>query len=169
VIQLRSILVFAGLAAAGCDTPQDAPRMHDEALAAVRDYDARLDDLKRRADDLDHRRGALPHDTLSSAATEHTLGQARSVIEDDRGYLKTVRTKLQKPGTVGELQVLLDELRRRLDDGLTEATSEIGAVESAVWIAEQRAPGAQPPAPPPPEPPTEDRAPETDRSGAPIR
>src|SRR5262249_23189364 len=110
------------------------------------------------------------HDTVTSAATEHTLGQARSVIEDERGYLKTVGAKLQKPGTLGELHALTDELRRRLDDGIIEATSEIAAVESAVWIAEhERAPGAPPPAPPPAEPPSEDRAPETDRSGAPIR
>jgi hypothetical protein len=168
VIHPRSILPFAGIAAAGCDTPQDAPRMHDEAVAAAREYDARLDDLKRRADELDHRRAGVPHDTLSSASADHTLGQARQVLEDGRGTLRGVRTKLQKPGTNAELQALLDDLRRRLDDGITEASSEISAVESWVAIAErQRTAVAQRPAPP--EPPTEDRAPETDRSGAPIR
>jgi hypothetical protein len=142
--------------------------MHDEAVAAAREYDARLDDLKRRADELDHRRAALPHDSLSSASADHTLGQARSVLEDQRGYLRGVRTKLQKPGTKAELQALIDELRHRLGDSITEATSEISAVESWVAIAErQRTAVAQRPAPP--EPPTDDRAPETDRSGAPIR
>jgi len=142
--------------------------MHDEAVAAAREYDARLDDLKRRADELDHRRAGVPHDTLSSASADHTLGQARQVLEDGRGTLRAVRTKLQKPGTNAELQALLDDLRRRLDDGITEASSELSAVESWVAIAErQRTAVAQHPAPP--EPPTEDRAPETDRSGAPIR
>jgi hypothetical protein len=68
------------------------------------------------------------------------------------------------------MEALLGELRHRLDDGITEATSEISAVESWVAIAErERVAGAQRPAPPPPEPSTEDRAAETDRSGAPIR
>jgi hypothetical protein len=143
--------------------------MHDEAVAAAREYDVQLDDLKRRADELDHRRSALPHDTLSSASADHALGRARQVLEDSRGTLRGVRGKLQKPGTAAETQALIDELRRRLGDGITEATSEISAVESWVAIAErQRTAVAQRPAPPP-EPPTEDRAPETDRSGAPIR
>ena len=91
------------------------------------------------------------------------------MLEDQRGYLRGVRAKLQKPGTNAELQALIDELRHRLDDGITEASSEISAVESWVAIAERtRTAVAQRPAPPA-EPPTEDRAPETDRSGAPIR
>lgn len=168
MIHLRSALLFAGIAAAGCDTPQDAPRAHDEAIAAAGEYDARLDDLKRRADELDRRRAALPHDTVSSASADHTLGQARSVLEDQRGYLRGVRTRLQKPGTSAEREALIDELRRRLDDGITEASSEISAVESWVAIAErQRTAVALRPAPP--EPATDDRAPETDRSGAPSR
>jgi hypothetical protein len=143
--------------------------MHDEAVAAAHEYDARLDDLKRRADELDHRRAALPHDTVSSASADHALGQARTVLEDQRGHLRGVRSKLQKPGTTAELRALVDELRRRLDDGITEATSELSAVESWVAIAERQRTAVARRPPPPPEPPTEDRAPETDRSGAPIR
>ena len=71
---------------------------------------------------------------------------------------------------VAELHALLDEMRARLDGGVREARDDLAAVES--WIAtaplRQRA-DAQPPTPEPPPPGSEDGAPETDRSGAPIR
>jgi hypothetical protein len=180
----RSVLRFALLAwlglaapASGCDRPQDQPLLQQEVLATARDYDRRLDELQQRADELDRRRRALPHDTLDSAPAEHSLAQARSAIEDRRGYLQGVRARLAggKPGSVRELHGLLDELRARLDDGVVEASAELEAVESWVAIAAQpQRAGAQPPDPEPepaPAPATtpEDRAPETDSSGAPIR
>jgi hypothetical protein len=159
--------VFAALAA--CETPQDEPRMRDEALATAASFDVRFDELQHRADEVEHRRAALPHDTLAGASADHSLGRARSVIEDQRGYLRTVRAQLPKSSPRAELQRLIGEMRRRLEDGVTEAGAELSAVES--WVAittRDGAPGAPRPPPPPPEP-VDDRAPETDRSGAPIR
>jgi len=164
---------FALLAAAAlaCARPDDQPRMVDEALAAAAAYDARLVDLARRADELEHRRATLPHDTLNSAAAEHSLSQARTAIAGQRGYLTGARARLKAiaPGAPREVRALVDELRQRLDTGLTEAVAELSAVESSVAIAEQqRRPGAPPPEPIA-EPTVEDRAPDTDRSGTPIR
>ena len=130
-----------------CETPPDEPRIRDEALALAARFDARFDDLRHRAEAVEQRRAALPHDTLASASADHDLGQARTVIEDHRSYLKTVRVRLQKPSTRAELRRLLDEMRSRLEDGVTEATADLSAVESWVAIATR----------------------ETDRSGAPIR
>jgi len=141
--------------------------MRDEVLATAARFDARFDELRHRAEAVELRRAALPHDTLASASADHSLGQARSVIEDERGYLTTARARLQKPSTRAELLRLLDEMRSRLEDGITEAGAELSAVESWVAIA-TRGGAPAPPAPPPPEP-VDDRAPETDRSGAPIR
>jgi hypothetical protein len=160
---IAAIAVFGA-----CETPPDEPRMRDEALALAARYDERLDELEHRAEAVEQRRAPLPHDSLASASADHDLGQAHSVIEDQRGYLKTVRTRLQRPSTRAELRRLLDEMRSRLEDGITEVIADLSAVESWVAIATRAgAPGAQP-APPPPEP-VDDRAPETDRSGAPIR
>jgi hypothetical protein len=138
-----------------CETPPDEPRIRDEALAIAARFDAQLDDLKHRAEDVEQRRAPLPHDTLASASADHDLAQARSVLEDQRGYLTTVRSRLQKPSTRAELRRLLDEMRSHLADGVTEATADLSAVESWVSIATRA--------------PVDDRAPETDRSGAPIR
>lgn len=172
MIHPRSLLWFALLVAPACDKPNDQPVLQDEVVATAGSYDSRLDELKHRADDVDRRRAALPRDTPSSAAAEHSLGQARTVIGDQRSYLQTVRTRLKAipSGAPGQVQALLDEMRQRVDDGLTEATADLEAVESWVAIAQQQQrPGAQPPPPPAPEAVPEDRAPDTDASGAPIR
>jgi hypothetical protein len=170
-------LAWLGLAAAasGCDRPDDRPVLRQEALATARDYEHRLDDLQQRAGEVDHRRQALGRATLGSAAAEHRLAQARSAIEDRRGYLKGVRARLAgRPGSVAELHGLLDELRARLDGGIVEAGDDLAAVES--WLATATQPqraGAQPSAPDPehlaPAAGSDDGAPETDSSGAPIR
>jgi hypothetical protein len=184
-LALLAWLGLAAPAAAGCAKPHDQPLLQQEVLATAGDYDRRLDELQQRADELDRRRRALPHDTLDGAPAEHRLAQARSAIEDRRGYLQGVRARLAggKPGAVRELQVLLDELRARLDGGVVEATADLQAVDS--WVAAaaqlQRA-GAQPPATEPEPrsyapapaapaapPASGDRAVEIDRSGAPIR
>ena len=170
-VQQLALLAGLGLAAAGCDTPSDLPVLQQEVLATAKDYDRRLDDLQQRADDLDRRCRAMPHDALDAAAAEHDLGQARSVIEDRRGYLRGARTRIAGPSaTVPALHALLGDLRARLDRGIVEATADLGAVEGWLAGAAQRPrAGAQPPATEPPGPEVDDSAPETDRTGAPIR
>ena len=185
----RALLRFAVLAAlaalplagGGCDRPDDQPALRADLLAAIRSYDTRLEELARRADAVDLRRRALPHDTLDSAPAEHALAQARSAIGDRRGYLTSVRARLAGPGPASsaELQRLLAELRRRLDDGATEAIADLDAAESWVAVAEQQRRQAAPPAAAPAAEPESDpepagrsgarRSPPTDSSGAPIR
>jgi hypothetical protein len=176
---LATVLALAAAVAvlgSACARPDDQPRLRGELTAAAAGYDARLDELKHRAEDLDHRRQALPHDALDAAAAEHSLGQARLTIENLRSFLRSARTRAAgiKPGGARELSGILDEVRQRLEAGITEATSNLEAVESWEAIAARRAQaGAQPP-PPQPEPnesnsESNDDRPETDRTGAPIR
>ena len=169
-----AVLAWLGLAAApGCDKPNDQPVLQQEVLATARDYDRRLDELQERADDIERRLRTLPGGTLDSAPAEHRFSQARAAIGDRRGYLTGVRARLaDKPGSVPELHALLDEMRTRLDDGVREASDDLAAVES--WIAtaplRPRADAQPTPEPPaPPRPGSDDGAPETDSSGAPIR
>ncbi len=171
-----ALVALAGLGlAAGCDKPNDQPVLQQDVLATAKAYERRLDELSDRADDLDRRRRAVPHDTLDAAAAEHDLGLARSAIEDRRGYLRGVRARVAgEPGSVVALHALLDEIHARLDAGLIEATAELGAVEG--WLASAarlpRAgaqPAAEPEPAPEPAPEADDGAPETDRTGAPIR
>lgn len=172
LLRFVALAALAWLAAAGCDKPNDQPVLQQTALATARIYDRRLDELQERADNLERRFRALPGGTLDSAPAEHRFSQARAAIGDRRGYLTGVRARLaDKPGSVGELHALLDEMRVRLDDGVREASDDLAAVES--WIAtaplRPRA-GAQPtPEPPAPAPPRSDDGAQTDSSGAPIR
>jgi hypothetical protein len=155
----------------GCDKPSDQPLLQQEALATAREYDHRLDELQERADQIERRLRALLGATLDSAPAEHRFSQARAAIGERRGYLTGVRARLGgAPGSVAELHALLDEMRARLDGGVREAVDDLAAVES--WIAtaplRPRA-DAQRPTPEPPAPGSDDGAPETDSSGAPIR
>lgn len=168
------LVALAWLAAVpGCDKPNDQPALQQEVLAIARDYDHRLDALQERADDIELRLRALPGGTLDSAPAEHRFSQARAAIGDRRGYLTGVRARLaDKPRSVGELHALLDEMRARLDDGVRGASDDLAAVES--WIAtaplRPRADAQPTPEPPAPAHPGSDNgAPETDSSGAPIR
>lgn len=178
---LFTALALAALAAPACDKPNDLPRMQDEVSASVVDHRARFDALKRRAEAVDLRTRALPQD-MAAAAALHTLGLARTAIDQDLAHLQQMPTMLSAWMSSSEARKLvrtwLDDRRRGLDDDLVEATAELEAVESWTAIAEQRAGSARPgaaaepqePQEPPPAPPaTDDRPPPTDRTGAPIR
>lgn len=173
---LFAVIATLGAAlAASCTKPDDLPRWQDEVRSTAANYQRRYDELRERAEAIEHRRRALPQDTLEAASAQHTLGQARSMIEDRLGLLSGVSAQLKAwvaRGDTSELQNRLDEMRHRLETGEVEATAELAAVESWVAIAEQRrGPGAPPPAPEPP--PGQEAEPErpadTDASGKPIR
>jgi hypothetical protein len=170
----RLIAVLAVLAASACGRANDLPRMQDEVLATAVSYQGRFDELKQRADAADARLRALPQDTASAAA-RHQLELARTTIAQDLGQLQQVPTLLpawMRSENPRELMAgWLDTRRAALEAGLTEATSEIAAVESWAAAAEQRGGAPAAPAAPPPAAETapDDREPQTDGSGAPIR
>jgi len=173
VPHLRSAVLAFVLAASACDKPNDLPRMQDELAASVKAYRARFDELKRRADAIEPRTHALPQDTAAASAL-HTLGVARTTIDQSLSHLQQVPTMLNAKDARSLLQAWLDDKRHELEAGVIEAASEIEAVESWTAVAEQRAGAPQPAvaAPPDPEPTppmTDDHGPQTDGSGAPIR
>jgi hypothetical protein len=179
---LRSAVLVALLAllpAPACDKPDDLPRMKDELLASVNGYQARFDELKRRADAIEPRAHALPKDTAAASAL-HTLGLARTAIDQSLGQLsqvpQMVAAWLSSRDPRSLVQAWLSDQRRELDAVAIEATSELSAVESWTAMAEQRAEAPRPAAVPPPDPEpapaapaSDDEAPETDASGAPVR
>jgi hypothetical protein len=181
VLPLRSAVLLALLAQPACDKPNDLPRMQDELLASVQGYRARFDELKRRADAIEPRAHALPQDTAAASAL-HTLGVARTAIDLSLGQLSQVPQML--PAWLGSkdarslVQAWLSDKRFQLEAAALEATSELEAVESWTAVAAQRAEASRPAAEPPDPGPgstapdtaaTDDHAPETDGSGAPIR
>lgn len=173
---LRLAVLLVLLGAPACDKPNDLPRMQDELLASVQEYQARFDELKRRADAIEPRTHALPQDTATASAL-HTLGLARTAIEQCLGQLSQVPQLLpawlSSKDVRSPLQAWLSDQRHELEATAIEATSEIEAVESWTFVAEQRAEAprsaAAPPTPEPAAPEAGDHAPEADGSGAPIR
>jgi hypothetical protein len=168
----RPATAIVALLAAACVKPDDQPKMQAEVVATAARYEARLDELRQRADELDRRRAGLPRDALNTAAAEHSLSLARAALADQRGYLTGARARLKgiRPASLGEVRALLAEIHHRLDPGITEAVAELGAVESWLWVVErQRRPGAPAASLAEPAEPADDRAAETDASGAPVR
>lgn len=164
VTTFRSLAMFtllALVAGAGCDKTNDVPRLQDEGLAVTRTYQQRFDDLARRADVLRRRAGALPNGLSRAPDVNKTLLQAASKIEDYRRTLQTVPNNL-KSARPEDLQRAIDALREGADHAATEATSDLGAAESQIWIAEQQPAGTAP------EPPAEPGA-DSEGSAAPIR
>jgi hypothetical protein len=131
---------------AGCDKGNDVPRMQAEALDLAKAYQARFDELYRRA-------SAIPRDHLSTADAQWAYGQAISTLDRFRNDLKQVPVMAQagaKSGNPDELEKLIDSMRGRFEAGVIDATSKLSAVESWLAIAEHQ--GGQAPRAPDPAP-----------------
>lgn len=182
-VLLAVLVAVAAVATSACDKPNDLPRMQDEIAASAASYRSRFDELRRRADAVEPRLRALPQDT-GAAGAQHLLGVARTTIDQGLGHLQQLPTLLpdwlQAKNAPALLRAWLADKRRELEDGVTEASAAITAVESWAAVAEQRTGAPEPPAAapapaepvpgaPPPPPTADDREPAADGSGAPIR
>lgn len=146
---MRTLLLVSVLSLGACARPNDLPHLQDDVVAVVKLYQPRLDALGKRIDLLNQRGATLPQGTSGIAEAAQLLGRARDKLAALRTLVAPVPTeadKLAKDGDADGLARLGDEIREQLDQGVTEATDEIGAVES--WIAQSR------PAPATPVPPT---------------
>jgi len=165
--------LLALLAASGCEKTNDVPHLKDEALATAKDYQQRFEELTRRADMIGRRANALPLETPNSVDARRVFARAMAGLEEYRGYLQQVPTRVQAGVTNGspdELPKLIDELHKHLEDGVIDTTWGLSAVESWVAVAEQRRSAPQPsPAASPTETVPEGSPPIDPASGAPIR
>ncbi|HEU4732368.1 MAG TPA: hypothetical protein VFT22_30950 [Kofleriaceae bacterium] len=146
---------------AACDKGNDVPRMQAEALEIAKSYQARFDDLSRRA-------SAIPRDRLSTADAQWAYGQAISTLDRFRNELQQVPVMVQagaKSGNPEELEKLIDSMHERFEAGVIDATAKLSAVESWLAIAEHQ--GGQTPRTPDPgpgeTPPAESGSPAPDR------
>jgi DNA-binding IclR family transcriptional regulator len=143
---LRLVVILALLAA--CDTPSDLPHLQDQAHAVAKDYERRLDELARRVERIRRRGSALPAEVLSTGNIGRVFRHAVSVIDEYRRTLQQVPGVIQgdvKAGDPRKLQQRIASIRERFGHAVTEATSELGAVESALAIAEREGPPQVPP------------------------
>jgi hypothetical protein len=143
---LRGVLValvvlLAGLLAAGCEKPNDLPRLHDEATATAKIFQHRLDELAHRASAIGPRVSALPSDLPDAARARQLHQQALTTIEERRRDLQQLPLGVQagiKAGSPRDIMRLIDRTREVQEMSATEATAELSAVESWVALAEQR-------------------------------
>lgn len=159
VTYLSSLSLVALLAApvlGGCAQPNDVPHMQEEALAAKTRYQERVDELVRRAQAAGQRLGALPRDVADAVTVRRVFQQARASLERARNDLRQVDSKVDAGAKTGkaELEKVVAALHERLDSAIFEATSQVGAIESWVAIAEQRRNEPPRPAPASSEPAT---------------
>ena len=132
---------------AGCEKPNDLPRLQDDALATARILQQRLDELSHRAAAIGPRVARLPGDLPDIARVRQLQQQALSTIEERRRDLQQLPIAVQagiKAASPADLMWLIDRTRETQERSATEATAELSAVESWVALAEQRqtAPGA---------------------------
>lgn len=161
VVALVALLAF--LVAAGCEKPNDLPRLQDEAVATAKLYQHRVDELSQRAAAIGPRVAALASAAPDGARARQAFQQALAAIEDRRRDLQQqlplgVQAAM-KSGNPDELARLIDRVREVQEHSATEATSQLSAVESWVAIAEQRQSAPRAAAPEPPAAPEPDDRP----------
>jgi len=166
VNNFRAFVLFpllALIAASGCEKTNDVPRLRDEVLATIKNYQQRVDELQHRADEIARRANTLPPDALNSADAQRVFRKALGKLAEARRDLQQTQSSATS-NRREELDKLMDSLRERLEDEVVETTSELAAVES--WVAtvelRQGAPRTPPAA-------TDDAPPVPSGSADPIR
>lgn len=153
---LALALGVALLAALGCGRPSDVPHLEAEIQVTTKAYEARFDELARRAEAIRERGTRLAAGTLNSAEAQRLYTRAFAVIRDQRNNLHQVADKAQDAYKVGvteagrklELRRLLAGLHQTFERADAEATATLGMIEAWLSESEQR-PGAPPRAPAP--------------------
>lgn len=168
--------LLALIAASGCEKANDVPRLKDEAMATMKDYQQRFDELAHRAEVIGQRGTALPPEALNSADAQRLYRQAQGRLEEYLRNLQQAPNLVEagvKSGSPEQLHKLIASLHERFEDGVVETTAQLSAVESWITAAEQRqrAPrvAPAPPAPEPVPPATGDAPPVPPGSAAPVQ
>ena len=152
-MKLRSLVL--ALALVGCAKSNDIEPMQQEATLLATHYNAQIDALDRRAQELEQH--------IVKTRTHPNVGEAVRMFNEARAKIAELRGMSQKaPGAIAmasggaklpaatgsagsaekapepdpkwKLERLLDEMRERFTDGIVEANSRLDGVES--WLNE---------------------------------
>jgi hypothetical protein len=152
---LSVALVLAALGT-GCEQSSDLPGLRGEASGIVKHYKHRFDELQRRLDAADQRRGAVGVTSPDAVNANRVVATARANLATLGQLVAQGPTAIDASAKKGpdELRRLMYEMKERLGNGDLDVTWEIHALESWLANAEAVASRAAPAAPP--EPPSRD-------------
>jgi hypothetical protein len=149
---VKHILVVL-IAVAACGKANDIPAMRAETDGMLKNYQARFDDLNRRADAIMQRGNAIGVTSPDAANASRLFAMSKGKLETLRADVAAAATESAKIKNKLELQKLVDRTEKNLETGYIEINADFDAVESWITQAEQRPAqisSRQPVVPPPP-------------------
>ena len=133
--------------------------MKIEADGLVKTYQARFDDLNRRADAIMQRGNAIGVTSAEAVQASRTFAASKAKLDQLRAQMKNAPGEIAAIKEKLAMQQYFDNTSRTLREGYTVINADFDAVESWITLAEQTpqqvtrrevpAPDS-PPSPPPP-------------------
>jgi len=150
-VKFPTLLLVIALAA--CGKANDVPAIRAEADIMLKNYQAKLDDLSRRADSIMQRGNAIGVTSPDAANASRLFAMAKTKLEGLRADVAASPGEIAKLKTPLEVRQSVGRKANALDTGYREINADFDAVESWITLAESRptqVSSNQPVVPPPP-------------------
>ena len=152
---VKLLVVLTALSLAACGKANDIPAIKAEAEGMMKNYQARLDDLNRRADSIMQRGNAIGVTNPDAQNASRMFAQAKGKLEQLRGNVGNSAAEMGKLKDKLELSRYFDRMSRELATGTMEINADFDTVEAWITLAEAKptqVSSRQPAVPPPPAP-----------------
>lgn len=158
---VKHLLVVIALGLVACGKANDIPAMKTETEGMLRNYQARFEDLSRRADAIMQRGNAIGVTTPDAANASRLFATAKGKLEMLKADVAAAPGELANLKDKLELRRYIDRAEHKLETGYLEINADFDAVESWISIAEARPAQVSSRQPVVPPPPTEPASPAT--------
>ena len=149
---MKSHILAVLLALAACGKANDIPAMKAETEGMLKNYQARFDDLNRRAEAIMQRGNAIGVTSPDAQTASRLFAMAKGKLEQLKAEVANSATETAKLKDKVELQKYITRTENNLQNGFVEINADFDAVESWITLAEQRpaqVSSRQPVVPPP--------------------
>ncbi len=146
--------LFILLALCGCSKTNDVPELRQDAIALVKYYQPKREDIERRFHEVIAQSGRVPKNLPGSDEATRALADTKEKLGALANLEKLVEKRADELASQGkreELQRFVEDEQHQFEEGITFANENMSEAES--WLAEAirstgRAAPAAPTAPP---------------------
>lgn len=135
---VKSHIFVLALGLAACGKANDIPAMKAETEGMMKNYDARFEDLNRRAEAIMVRGNAIGVTSPDAQTASRLFATAKNKLDSFRNDIKSSSGELAKVKTQLELQKYIDRSEAKFEPGYIEINADFDSVESWITLAEQR-------------------------------
>jgi hypothetical protein len=150
VVFAVSAVLVAPLVLGACEKSDNINQLHQEAVATVKSYAPRVDELDKRRQSIFQRGRNVPGNQPDVPEVIRLINEAGDKINEMKGItgsLEKQADEAAKANKADELEKLVDESSEKLEADFTIANEDMTHVEGWLWQYEQHRGLVPPPAP----------------------